>query len=128
VMYHGPSLLRVLWAYYQDLVTPTVVASVFPNIGASTVFNPHDVKIPPGYENVFLNLMSDLFTQPVGLLQMMKDSNEDTMAANYLEACYVPSHTIATDAMGTIIQENVAIQFERLVPIRTAVVGLVSGL
>ena len=128
IMYHGPSLLRVLYAYYQDLVPPTVVAPVFANLGAATVANPHDVVIPPGYENVFLNLASDLFKQPIGLAMLMKDSNEDTMAANYAESAYVPNHNLSTDAMGTIIQESVGLQFERLIPIATRVVGLISGL
>ena len=128
IMYHGPSLLRVLYAYYQDLVPPTLVAPVFTNIGSSTVANPHDVQIPPGYENIYLNLASDLFKQPIGLMMLMKDSNEDTMGANYAESCYVPNHNMATDAMGTVVQESCGIQFERLIPIATKVVGLISGL
>ena len=128
VMYHGPSLLRVLYAYYQDLIPPTLVSSVFQNIGAATVANPHDVKIPPGYENIFLNLLSDLFQQPIGMMLMFKDSNEDTMGAGYLESAYVPNHNLATDAMGTVIQESCGIQFERMIPIATKVVGLISGI
>jgi hypothetical protein len=127
VLYHGPSLLRVLYAYYQDIIPPTMVDPVFSNIGAATVANPHDVIIPPGYENIFLNLASDLFTQPIGLLMMMKDSNEDTLGAGYFESCYIPNHSITTDAMGTLIQETAAIQFERLVPVNTEVVGLITG-
>ncbi len=128
IMYHGPSLLRVLYAYYQDLVPPTLVAPVFTNIGAGTVSNPHDVKIPPGYENIFLNLASDLFKQPIGLMILMKDSNEDTVAANYLEACHVPNHSLSTDAMGTVMQESCGVQYERMIPITTKVVGLITGL
>jgi len=127
IMYHGPSLLRALYAYYQDVVPPTLVSPVFANLGAATVANPHDVKIPPGYENIFLNLASDLFKQPIGLMMMMKDSNEDTLGAMYFEDCYVPNHNMGTDAMGTIIQESVSIQFERAVPVATTVVGLISG-
>ena len=127
IMYHGPSLLRALYAYYQDLLPPTVVPFVFENIGASTVANPHNVKIPPGYENLFLNLASDLFSQPIGMLLYFRDSNEDTVGAVYLESCYVPSHTIATDAGGTVIQENVSIQFERAVPVAVAALALVTG-
>ena len=128
IMYHGPSLLRVLWAYYQDLVPPTVVASVFPNLGAATVANPHDVIIPPGYENVFLNLASDLFKQPVGLMMMLKDNNKDTLGANYFEAAMVPNHNLATDAMGAVLQDSGGVQFVRMIPVATKVVGLVSGL
>jgi hypothetical protein len=93
IMYHGPSLLRMLYAYYQDLIPPTVVPFVFPNVAPTTVANPHDVKIPPGFENIFLNLASDLFSQPVGVLLYFRDSNEDTVGATYLEACYIPSHS-----------------------------------
>lgn len=126
VMYSGPSLLRMLYGYYQDLIPPTIVPFVFANPGASTVANPHDVKIPPGYENIFLNLASDLFSQPIGLLLYLKDSNEDTMGAIYMEGAYVPSHQIATDAGGTVIQESVAIQFERAVPVAVRGLALVS--
>jgi hypothetical protein len=127
VMYHGPSLLRMLYAYYQDLLPPTVVPFVFPNPGIATVANPHNVKIPPGYENLYLNLASDLFSQPVGLLMYFRDSNEDTVGAIYLEECYIPSHTIATDAGGTVIQESVAMQFERAVPVAVSSLALITG-
>ena len=127
IMYHGPSLLRVLYAYYQDAVAPATIDTLLGGVSASTMPNPHNVKIQPGFENIYLNLASDLFTQPIGLLLMLKDSNEDTMAAVYLESCYIPSHSLSTDAMGTVIQEQVSIQFERAVPIATSVVGLITG-
>lgn len=127
VMYHGPSLLRMLYAYYQDLLPPTVVPFVFPNQGPASVANPHNVKIPPGYENIFLNLASDLFAQPIGLLMYFRDTNEDTVGAIYLEETYVPSHTIATDAGGTVIQENAAMQFERGVPVAVSSLALTTG-
>ena len=113
ILYHGPSLLRVLYAYYQDLFPPTLIPSVIGanNIGALTVANAHNVKIPPGYENMYLNLASDLFNQPIGLMAYFRDSNEDTVGAIYMESCYIPNHTIATDAQGVIIQENVGVQF-----------------
>lgn len=126
IMYHGPSLLRMLYGYYQDLIPPTVVPFVFANPGAATVANPHDVKIPPGYENIFLNLASDLFSQPIGLLMYFRDSNEDTVGAIYMEGAYVPSHQIATDSGGTVIQESVSIQFERAVPVAVRGLALIS--
>jgi hypothetical protein len=127
ILYHGPSLLRVLYAYYTDLFPPTIVQPIFTNIGGVTTPNPHDVKIPPGYENIFLNLASDLFAQPIGMLMYMKDSNEDTVGAGYLENCYVPTHMIATDAQGTVIQENATLQFERLVPVAVTALALINS-
>lgn len=128
IMYHGPSLLRVLYAYYQDLVPPTMVAPVFANIGIGRMANQHDVVIPPGFENIFLNLASDLFTQPIGMLLIFKDSNEQTMGANFFEGCWVPQHGLATDASGVIIQETASVQYERMIPIATSVVGLIGNL
>jgi hypothetical protein len=128
IMYHGPSLLRVLYAYYQDLFPPTVIPSVIgaDNVGALTVANPHDVKIAPGYENIYLNLASDLFSQPVGMMLYLRDSNEDTVGACYMESCYIPNHTLATDAQGTVLQENAAVQFERAYAVAVSSLPLVS--
>jgi hypothetical protein len=117
----------MLYAYYEDLIPPTTVPSVFPNAGSATVANPHDVKIPPGYENLYLNLASDLFNQPIGILLYMRDSNEDTVGAVYLEHIIIPNHTWATDAQGVMIQESAAMQFERAVPVAVNALSLITG-
>jgi hypothetical protein len=127
IYYHGASLLRILYAYYQDLVPPTLVPAMFPNAGAASVSNPHDVIIPPGYENIYLNLASDLFAQPIGLLMYMRDINQDALGAIYFEACYVPNHTWATDSQGVLVQENCAIQYERGVPVAISALTLISS-
>jgi hypothetical protein len=129
VLYNGPSLLRMMYSFYNDAVDPTLV----PTFGVDktimdNVKNKHDVKIPPGYENIYLNLASDLFSQPCGLLVYMKDSNEQTLSACYLEETYIPSHSIATDAQGVVIQEQVSLQPERVVPIAVAQLKLVDSL
>ena len=127
VLYNGPSILRMMYSFYDDAIPPTLVPTfgVDPNVAAS-VPNQHDVKIPPGFENIYLNLASDLFSQPCGLLVYMKDSNETTLGAFYLEETYIPSHSIATDAQGIVVQEQVALQPERVVPIAVAQLALVS--
>lgn len=127
IWYHGASLLRILYAYYQDLVTPTAVPAMWPNSGAASMSNPHDVVIPPGYENVFVNLASDLFAQPVGILMYIRDVNQDSLGAVYFEACYLPNHAITTDSQGVLVQEQVGIQFERAVPVAVAALTLISG-
>ena len=126
VYYWGGSLLRVLYAYYQDLIPPTVVTPMFQNAGAAAMSNPHDVVIPPGYENIYLNLASDLFAQPVGLLMYIRDINLDTLGAAYFEACYLPNHSWTTDAQGVLIQESTALQFERCVPVAVAALTLIA--
>jgi hypothetical protein len=127
IYYHGASLLRVLYAYYSDLVPPTVVPPMFPNAGAQTQSNPHDVIIPPGYENIYMNLASDLFAQPIGILMYMRDINQDALGAMYFEACYLPNHSMQTDSQGVLIQESVSVQFERGVPVAISALQLISG-
>ncbi len=127
VMYHGPSLLRMMYSFYNDALPPTLVPTfgIDPTIPPQ-VANQHNVKIPPGFENIYLNLASDLFSQPCGILIYMKDSNENTLGAVYCEETYIPSHSIATDAQGVVIQEQVALQPERVVPVAVSAVALVS--
>lgn len=126
VYYHGASLLRILYAYYQDLVPPTLVPAMWNNKGTASMSNAHDVTIPPGYENIYLNLASDLFAQPIGLLVYIRDINQETLGAIYFEACYLPNHSLATDSQGVLIQEQVAVQFERAVPVQVAALTLIS--
>lgn len=128
VLYNGPSLLRMMYAFYQDLIVPTIVPTfgIDPTIGP-LVANQHDVKIPAGFENIYLNLASDLFSQPCGLLVYMMDSNETTLGACYSEETYIPSHSIAVDAQGCVMQEQVSLQPERVVPIAVNSIALIDS-
>jgi len=126
IYYHGPSLLRSMYSYYQDLLPPTVIPSVFPN--NAKLLNPHNVIIPPGYENIFMNLASDMFKQPIGLLMYMADSNDQTLGAMYVEQTYIPSHSIGFDSQGIVVQESASLQYERILSIATNSVALVTGL
>jgi len=141
IMFHGNSLLRCLMAYYDTSADNNVdsfrIRPLFQSGGVGV--NPyltgaaggrspglHSVRVPPGYDNMFLNLASDLFSQPLGLLLIMKDNNLNNVAAMYLEQCMVPQHSMATDAQGLVVQESVAIQYERIQPIRLAQLELVD--
>lgn len=127
IMYHGPNLLRSLFAYYStegsdDESRPE---AKFPHLMGDSAYmneananrNPHSIRVSPGYKNVFLNLASDLFSQTIGLMIYLRDSNDESMAAYYAENCVVPTHSLGMDAGGTVMQENCQLQFERLVPI-----------
>ena len=89
--------------------------------------NPHDVIIPSGYENIYMNLASDLFAQPIGILMYIRDINQDALGAMYFEACYLPNHSLQTDSQGVLLQENVAVQFERGVPVSISALTLISS-
>lgn len=129
VMYHGPSILRALYASFIDLQAPVTVPP-FNNLGAAASLltaNTHNVKIRPGFNNLYLNLASDLFSQPIGLLIKTFDSNEQPIGAVYAESCYIPNHTFSTDSQGLMVQEQVSVQFERLRPVRTGMLDLLDS-
>lgn len=147
VIYHGPSLLRALYATFKSTQGAVEVPELTQGKGISpfptgvplnqgnndlasivTTGDQHKVSIPPGYDNMFLNLASDMFNNPIGILMLMKDSEESTIAAAYFENCYVPSHSLAVDSQGLIMQESVGIQYERMRPLSLAPrVKLVQG-
>jgi len=126
VYYDGMSLLRVLYAYYQDLTGRIQIPQVYPTTVVNP--NPHDVLVPPGYENLFLNLASDLFNQPIGILMYVRNSNVDTMGAVYFEQVTVPAHQWAVDSQGMVVQESVGLQYERMKPVNVRAVSLLTGL
>lgn len=126
VWYHGATLLRLLYAYFEDTLGPVSVAPMLPAAAAAAMANPHNVIVPPGFENVFLNMGSDLFSQMMGLLWYIKDNNKDVLGAIYLEGCTVPNHSIQTDSQGLVFSESVGVQFERIVPVEISAVPLIS--
>ena len=129
VYYNGASLLRILYAYFQDLLPGggVLVQPMYPNQALQNLSNPHDVIIPPGYENIFLNLASDMFSQPIGLMLYIRDSNLRTLGSLYFESAFVPNHSWAVDSQGVMIQESVGLQYERIVPVSVTDVALVTN-
>jgi len=118
IFMHGPSLLRLLMAAYQDKIGPTQVDAMITSSAVASNANPHDVIVPPGFENMFLNLQSDLFDQHFGVAMYIKDNNKDTLGAVYFESVNIPQHGLQTDASGVVFSENAGLQYDRMVPIR----------
>jgi hypothetical protein len=136
VMYHGPSLLRVLYAYLKSENGNVTFDQLYENraqavlntsgAGDSTGQGKSEYQVTPGYDNFWIDMASDVFSQPVGLLVMMRDSNEDTYGAFYVEYVSVTNHGLQTDAGGTMLSENVSLMYERLVPVDVKGVALIK--
>lgn len=140
IMYHGPSLLRTLYAYLgangvdvafsalygtgDPALNESQRAKLNTNVSGDQAKN--EFKRAPGYENLWMELASDVFSQPIGLLIYMRDSNEITVGAFYLEYCMVTNHGLATDAGGTILTENAAVLYEKVVPVDVNGVALIA--
>jgi hypothetical protein len=136
IMYHGPSLLRVLYAFasgkaagkdFKALYTNNAMASLNIGAGGTNGGKNSTFEVAPGYENLWLNLASDIFDQPIGLLVLLRDSNNSTVGAFYVEYCMVQNHNWQTDAGGTILAENCSLVYERIEPVNVQAVELIAS-
>lgn len=137
VFYYGPSLLRVIYAYYKNDTDNVNIGNEDrslidvggpnerrnPNeslidLNAISSASTHNVRQAPGDDYFFINLASDMFNQPTGLAVYFKDSNENLIGAMYLEDCMVQGHQMTISSGSVLIMEGASMQFDRVVPIR----------
>lgn len=139
IFYFGPSLLRVLYAYYKNQ-TPGIDVGTLPvgteltlpdggtaphplsrllNSGGETF---HRLRQSPGQDYFYVNLASDLFNQPFGLAFYFKDANFNSVGAFFLEQTYIQGHQFSVSSGSVLVMEGVSAQWDRAVPIK-----LISG-
>ena len=123
--FSASSLLRVLYAYYGTNAQATVNPLFSSPIAAANALN--DVYISPGTERIFINMFSDLFRNPIGILIVMLTTQNQTLGAFYYERCVVHGHNMAFDAQGIVVQENASLSFGRVVPVHISAVNLLAA-
>lgn len=130
VKFFGPSLLRVLYAYYPTALLngesgalPTAVDGLADSLPSVT-------RGRPGYGNqnntndlnrnrdLWNNLQSVVFRQPLGLCIYFKASNDEPYGASYLEDCLIGRHTFTMSSDRVMMMEGVDIEFDRVAPIQ----------
>jgi hypothetical protein len=135
IFYYGPSILRVLYAYYYNdqnninigtvdastnitLTDGSIVQSPLARLldtGSTTM---HQLRQSPGEDYMFVNLASDLFHQAFGLAFYFKDANFNSVGAFYLENTYIQGHQFSISSGSVLIMEGVSAQYDRIVPIK----------
>jgi len=136
--YFGPSLLRVLYAYYNhsrnSIDFGNLPAGSTKTVDGFEVLDPdaklldvvdpttlHELRRSPGEDYFFIDLASDLFNQPTGMAIYFKDANSVSVGAMYLEQCYVQGHQMSISSGSVLVMEGVSMQYDRLVPIKVLV-------
>lgn len=140
VMFNGPSLLRVLYAYYpnvvamangrqvgpddQDSVSDAIVGAsdaasqVFPEIffeaGSVSGIDPESGEAKP--HSFYINLMSELFSHPFGLGFVLRDNRNRNYGALFLEDCMITTHSWQISSTSTLITEAVNFQSDAAIP------------
>ena len=135
VKFFGPSLLRVLYAYYPSSLLGANGAreSGYLPGAVNTLANslPNVTKGRPGYGNQsapaddlnqnrdwWINLQSVVFRQPLGLCIYLKASNDEPYGSAYLEECLIQRHTFSMSSDRVMMMEGVDIEFDRISPIQ----------
>jgi len=113
IMYHGPSLLRVLYATTSGSIKGD--ADSF----ANAQFNNLITGDQSGFGGMNAYTGEGENGKKDRYLKAMKDSNADIVGAFYFENCMINQHGFGTDAGGTIMTENAQITFERMIPLDT---------
>jgi len=116
-LFDGPSLLRVLMAYFPETLLARFDAPQLLESREGIVTCP-DIRNAPGYDDWFINLDSEVFDHPMGLFIAHKDSCGENFGAVYLENAFINSHQMSISATSTLIAEGVTIQYDKVVPVR----------
>ena len=136
--YFGPSLMRVLYAYYRHSrnninfgtapqgSTITVNGQEVPDPAAVLLDVVAEDSLPalrrsPGEDYFFIDLASDLFHKPTGMAIYFKDQNATSLGAMYLENAYIQGHQMSISSGSVLVMEGVSMQYDRIVPIKVMV-------
>lgn len=140
VFFKGPSLLRMLYAYYPaDKLSKDTTSNVLRDLqndnSTSLGNNPiaidpkmaamlPEIQNNPGFDNFFMNLDSDLFSQPMGLVIYFKDNADKDIGALFLEDCNITTHGMSVGTSSVVIAESVSVIFDRVIPLKVNVVDV----
>lgn len=118
VLVHGPSLLKAIYKYGGDDSVRPDLESLANNLPASPYDENYDASLPENQQLdglMYINLSSNFFNRPIGLLMLMQDQEKEDYAACYLENCHIQSHQISMSAQQTLIMENIQLRASKVV-------------
>lgn len=116
-LFHGPNLLRSLYAYYPATkIGRGAVQLLASGAGRSNAVAP-EIRSNPGFGDFLANLDSDLFDQPFGLFLIMRDNKNQPYSGIYLEDVFLQAHQFSINSSSTLVAEGVTAQFDQVIPV-----------
>jgi len=114
ILYDGPNLLKFFYTANikdKNFDYPTITPGAKISEGND---------IDKGISNWWMNLESDIFNHPFGLIMLMypeAGSNATAYGATLFTKCYVTGHSLRLTGGDVLVQEGVSLQFSRALPI-----------
>lgn len=129
VLYHGPSLLRALSAFYEapdlpkggDVPSELTKGKTREESDGSGVRGPSGVEVnerPGSNTAFFINMASEFFDRPIGLMFYLKDNADRVYGHFYVESAFINNHNFRMGAGTTVVTETAGLQFDRAMPIK----------
>lgn len=117
----GPSVLKILGSgILNQGIMPGDNTGVAEGSGIFTEGDINAVAAHPD-NNFWINLASDLFNMPLGIMLSFREFHGDGSSSDYgtiyLEMCKVQGHGFSVNAQMWLLQEDVSILFEHVVPL-----------
>lgn len=122
VLFHGPSLMRSMYASYKDSkgLYQSLVGNTAPGVKSVSGGN-----IAPGTVNAggqpdhdfFFNLQHPLFRRPFGMLLYLKDVTNVPYSGIYFETAIPNAHGFGLTAGTVMMLESASFSFDRMMPI-----------
>jgi hypothetical protein len=122
-LFHGPNLLRSLYAFYPKSKINSTVAELLATTGGRAADSSPVVRDQPGFGDFFGNLDSDLFDQPFGILAILRDSRNQPYAGLYLEDCMLRAYQFSINSSSTLVAEGGSAEFDKAVPVNVGAIA-----
>ena len=107
----GPNLLRLVYGWKKDN-PPGALQDRWEVLWGDENASYQDdwtIHISPGNRIFWMNVFSDIFSRPFGLLLLIEDNTETTLAAPYLERCFITAYGWDVDPNGILMRENLTV-------------------
>jgi hypothetical protein len=139
VLFFGPSILRTLYAYYPTSAAKFPKGPVANPLNSDLAAKDLGLRTPkvndrPGFgrasndpalnADFWINLASDLFDHPLGLLVFLRDAQNDAYGAFYLEDVNIQAHQLNVNASSVLVAEGTSAQYDKVVPINVETLPL----
>jgi len=137
VKFYGPSLLRVLYAYYPlDRILHDAAASALYLYSPRADWgedNPAQIKAydAPGYgddrskdatgksnRDFWINFQSQIFSQPLGICVLLRTADDYNYGAFYMQNTYLENHTFNINSDQVMMAEAVTGESDNIRPIQ----------
>ena len=122
VLFHGPSLMRSVYASFKDKngLYQSLTGNTAPGVKTISGGNTGPGTVNAGGEpdtDFFFNIQHPIFRTPFGMMVVFKDVQNNPYSSIYFETCLANTHGFGVTAGTVMVMESTSFTFERALPV-----------